>query len=277
MQTGALALCTNMDRQSIIVASVRGSMPQPYHIQLVTIGLNGAITSQKWLNTPDSFNVYRPQRMIGVNDGFIITGQYAPLDTTMPQYFFSLQPFTLKIDLSGNLVWNNNVDDGMSKLGEDICPGPGNTVIVANDACNGDNCQILASSRGNIIYRPIIGVSFDFLDVGTGVLSKTINYISNNYMASPYITYLPGNGYITVVTDNFEDYAPKIRLTKTDDKMNEIWQHKMNIPYPARPFGVLSTDDQGYIIFASVQTFGDTRNDIAVIKIDANGEIKPAY
>jgi|GEM_PF-6194917 len=281
----AVSLCAAQDGNSIAVASSWGAgiqPKQPYHIRIINLALNGALNSIREIITPedDSF-AYWTQKICAVNNGFVITGSVYLYDTASSPYLLSYSLpgtpgyFVLKTDVQGNLVWNYNKPGdpagAVTNGGEDICTAGGNTIIVARDS------SMLVwnyNYRGNYMILPQGTIAFDLFDAGTGALRRTVAFPAENASVLPYITRTTDNHYLIAATSNYTQAYPwQVFLLKTDENLNPLWQRTLDIPYPAQAFGALETDEGSYLVFANIQTFGNERIDIAVIRTDTNGDI----
>jgi hypothetical protein len=270
--TGSLALCTAGDG-SIEVATVWGVPDSQFNINLINVSLAGQVNSIKQIDNGDEDSIYTPQRIVAAGNDFIITGPLRVVDTSG---YNSFGTFTLRTANTGSTLWQyTTIGSGSYKLGEDICVGSGSSIIVANDSEN-DSANYNGGNetyRGNELLIPLYTISFDFFDASSGNLTKTMVYPTENVSWMPFISSTSDNGCMIVATNNISFYQWHVMMMKTDGAGNQQWQQTINIPYPARAFGAIQTDDGGYMVFATVQTFGSNTNSIAFIKTDANGKL----
>ncbi len=220
-------------------------------VYLIKIDANG---NQEWSKTfggkGNDFGYSVQQTKDG---GYIILGSTESFGAEQ----FDL--YLIKIDANGNQEWYKTIGSFYNDFGYSVQQTKdGGYIIAGYTSFYGTNYYddniylIKTDGKGNKQWSRIFGGS-DW-NYGYSVKeTKDGGYIIVGY-TSPY-----GTG------------GSDIYLIKTDENGNEEWSKKFGGAYDDRGYSVCQTEDGGYIIVGSTDSYGAGKRDIYLIKTDAKG------
>ncbi|GEM_PF-5583447 len=243
-----ISVVENNDGDLMVGGYSNSSGSGGYDIWLVLFDATGNI---KWQKSYGSTNDDKLFAMKPLSDGFIIAGSYnASCPTCSAIWVF-------KIDKNGDFVWQKQVggnnDSGaynldISVLGEVLIAGAINTGC---QTCY-DALYIRLDKDGNRILSKQIGYS-DNIERGYGIVRTSDDGVI-----------LAGEVPITgSVLDVF--------LMKFDKSGGVIWQRTYGGPENQKPYQIISTTDNNYLLLAETMFYGKGQYDCLLIKTDALG------
>ncbi len=268
---------------------------------------NGNEEWSKYFNNPDegtgAISILQTE-----DGGYMFTGAIGGV-------FFEEDPFNLwlmKIDGIGNEVWNQNFGlDNCQDLGSSISETIDGGFIITGytesfGAGNKDVWLIKTDSYGNEVWNRTFGGSdYDYgwsvvqtqdggfvitgstesfgagySDVwliktdgyGYEMWNKTFGGSNDDYGRSVVHTQ-DGGFIITGSTESFGAGYLDVWLIKTDSFGNEEWNKTFGGTDNDRGSSVSQTDEGGYIITGSTNSFGAGESDVWLIKTDSEGNV----
>lgn len=214
----------------------------------------------------------------------------------------------LKIDPSGNLIWQKTYGGSGNDYGKDIISTTdGNYAIVGSSnsgSSSHDANLIKIDPAGTVIWSKLIGGSANDYghsvkqcsDGGYILLGHTFSFGTNG---DAYLVKTDSNGdpvwtknfggsqfdegaYITVNSDNSFTFLIRdsssagqeidIRIVKTDATGNTIWSKIYGGTKKDTPKMIQPTSDGGYIVAAISRSFGWINPDMWIIKFNSVGD-----
>lgn len=262
-----------------------------------------AVGNQVWTKTYGGAKPDFPYHLLATNDGnyFLIgySQSYGGGDADV---------FLLKVDPSGNMVWQKTYGGFGNDFGQDIIStNDGNYVIVgwSNSGTSSTDANLIKiDPSGNVIWNKLIGGSAG--DYGHSVkqcsdgdyivLGHTFSYGTNG---DAYLIKTDGNGdvawtknfggagfdegsYIVINGDNSFTFLVRdsssagkdidVRIIKTDASGNEIFSKSYGGSQKDTPKMIQPTSDGGYIGAAISRSFGWINPDMWIMKFNSNGD-----
>jgi hypothetical protein len=171
----------------------------------------------------------------------------------------SADVYLIKIDASGNLIWQRTFGGSSDDFGlfvQQTSDG-GNVISGATNsygAGNEDVYLIKTDASGNLIWQHTFGGSSD--DGGYGVQQTS----DDGYIIAGY-------------TFSYAGDPGDVYLIKTDVSGNLIWQRTFGGSFSDYGSGVQQTSDGGYIITGYTYSYVGDPADVYLIKTDASGNL----
>jgi len=183
--------------------------------------------------------------------GYIITGYTGSYGSG------SLDVWLIKTDANGNETWNQTFGGYSSDIGSSVQQTiDGGYIIVGNTYSfgTGDTDIWLIKTNSN----------------GSEMWNQTFGGVQSDY-ASTVLQTTDGGYIIAGSTDNFGSGDRDVWLIKTDNFGNETWNQTFGGTLSDAANSLVKTEDDGYIIAGSTESFGAGASDIWLIKTDING------
>lgn len=183
--------------------------------------------------------------------GFIISG------VTKSYGYGEEDIWIIKTNASGLIDWNVNFGEGQNDRGAQILQtDEGGYIIIGEkyniDFENSDLWLLKINSQGELSWEKTLGSTGD--DRGYD--------IKNNR----------SGGYLLLgSTNSFGNGGSDIWLINTDSEGNEIWSKTYGSSNNEYGRSIIDSDDGGYLIFATSESFGNDNTGLHNIKIDSTG------
>jgi len=200
----------------------------------------------------------------------------------------------IKVDRNGNEDWNNTFGGQNSDVGFSVMQTMDGGYIIAGHtysygAGGSDVWLIKVDEEGNEEWNRTFGESGNdgasevqqtadggYVIVGGSWLYKThvdgdLQWKQLIYDANFSVVQTGDGGYIVTGYRYNELGNTDVRLLKTDEKGNEVWNRTFGGNRNDRGLSVKHTMDGGYIIAGTTESFSAGESDVWLIKTDANG------
>jgi hypothetical protein len=184
------------------------------------------------------------------DNGYIITGSITPAMGSFPDIWL------LKTDENGDTLWTKTFNQSGNEVG---------------------NCVQQTTDDGYIItgYTKPTGINYRVWLIKTdedGNATWTRSYGGTDNDQGNWVQQTNDTGYIiTGSTKSFGD-SNQVYLIKTDDLGDTMWTKTYGGTRNEIGYSVQQTNDNGYIITGSTNSFGAGNYDIYLIKTDENGD-----
>jgi hypothetical protein len=216
----------------------------------------------------------------------------------------------MKIDTAGNLLWTKTYGGNGNDMGRDvIATSDGNYMIVGSSNSPGladQNANLIKiDPAGTVLWSKLFGGSAN--DYGNGVrqtsdggfimIGQTFSFSSpggDAYLVKMdvngdttwtkrfggaysdegnYITVNPDGSYVFLVRDSSSAGRDiDVRIIKTDNAGNEIWNKVYGGNLKDTPKMIQPTMDGGYIVGAISRSFGWMNPDMWILKLTTTGD-----
>jgi len=212
--------------------------------------------NQQWCKTFGGFNFDTALSIESCTDGgFILAGRTESFNSG----YYEL--YVVKTDANGNFQWHKNFGAANYEniCGEEIKQTSDGGYIITGLITSqtfpsaADLCLMKINSSGSLVLfkKKFGGPDFDW---GTSVQPTT------------------DGGFIAAgSTNSYGAGNYDIFLVKTDSAGNKLWQRTFGASGYDYGESVLQTDDGGFVIAGSSNSFGAGDSDIYIVKTDSNG------
>jgi len=187
-------------------------------------------------------------------------GGYAIAGTTFSFGAGGEDVYVVKLDANGNLQWTKTIGgkdaDGGSSL---IQTSDGGYVIAGTTfsfgAGGGDIYVVKLDANGNLQWTKTIGGPGD--EAGASLIQTS-----------------DGGYAIAGTTFSFGAGGRDIYVVKLDANGNLQWTKTIGGPESEEGYSLIQTSDGGYVIAGSTNSFSAGKDDVYVVKLDANGNLQ---
>lgn len=249
-----LAVCHTNDGGFLLAGTTRSYGAGSDDMYVIRLSEKGTTL---WAKTYGWIHKDAIRSIISVENGFILAGDvwdygYAGLDV-----------YAMKIDNSGNVLWDQLYGTHSREVGFKVIPSNNNGYFLLGHARGyepmGDLLLIHIDHEGNEIWRNHYGSEYD--DYGFDLIQESNGDV--------LMTGSKG-GFFDDVHGNFKNHDADIYLIKTDANGNEVWQKTYG--GNQHDFGqkITPMEDGGYFIFGSSQSGSHGSFDMILIKTDDN-------
>ncbi len=195
-----------------------------------------------------------------LDGGYIIAGSVHYWTVVYPDYYRTIRShiYLFRTDGTGQLLWqktymNSGDEDAFSVL-PTVDGGFILTGFTTSFGAGGDVYLMKTDGWGNMLWQKTFGGSGS--DVGRSLQPA------------------PDGGYIIVgETSSFGAGNADIYLIRTDGFGNLLWQNAYGGPDSDQARSVQPTPDGGFIIAGTTQSVATSNSDIALLKVDQNGNL----
>jgi len=186
---------------------------------------------------------------------YVLTGVYSNPSTG------KMDVLLIKIDTSGNIIWNKKIGGPEDDLGSSIdATTDGGFIVSGYTASYGnggrDAMLIKLDASGNIQWLKTFGTSHN------DSFSDVIRTSNDEFIATGYI-----NEYFSL-----QFIYNNIFILKTDQNGNLIWQTQFGGPTDDLGLKVIPTNPNGYLILGVTSSFAP-RSKIYLIKVNEEGKL----
>ena len=235
----------------IITGGSHSFDPNSMDLWVIKLDSNGYF---EWENSFGDWNMDRGYDIIQNNDGYIICGSTASYGAG------SFDAWVIKIDNSGNEIWSQTYGGIEADFAHSIIEtSEGNFIFFGSSASYGagsnDVWLVKLDSTGNMLWEQTFGGN------GTDETFSGQQTSDGGYIMAGY-------------TNSFGAGQLDVYLIKTDLNGNLEWSQTFGGVGNDETFSVCETDDNGFIIAGSTQSFGLGSYDYWVIKTDNSGNIE---
>lgn len=244
----AVSVIENQDHDYLVGGYSNSFGMGGYDIWLVLLDATGNI---KWQKSYGGVNDDKLFAMKPVTDGFVIAGTYNASCATCSAIW------VFKIDKNGDFVWQRQFgstnDSGAFNL--DIT-GNGDILVAGalNTGCQTcyDAIYMRLDSNGNRLLAKQIGAQ-DNIERGYAIVATS------------------DNGAIVAGEVPVTGSGLDIFLMKFDSNGNVSWQRTYGGSDNQKPYQVIKTIDNGYLLLAETAFYGSGQYDCLLIKMDSSG------
>lgn len=197
-------------------------------------------------------NNYSGNSVQETSDGYIIAGRTVtiPVGTTD-----SSDVYVMKIDFTGNLIWEKTFGGTKHDAGAKIRSTADNNFIIAGETESftswDDVYLIKIDGLGNLLWEK-------YFDLGSREVGTSVDLTSDG-------------GFIISGLSNAFNGGDCI-LVKTDQDGNMLWQKNYGGLVGDVAYSVQQTADGGYIAAGYTFSFGNGQEDIYLFKVNAAGD-----
>ncbi len=247
-----LAVCQTNDGGFLLTGTTRSYGAGSDNIYLIRLDKNGTTL---WTKTYGWIHKDAIRSIIPVDNGFILTGD------VWDYGFAGLDVYVMKIDNSGNVIWDQLYGTHSREVGFKIIPSIHDGFLILGHSRDyepmGDLLLINVDQDGNEIWRNSYGSQFD--DYGFDLIQNNEGEIL-----------LAGSkgSFFDDVHGNFRNNDADIYLIKTDENGNEIWQKTFGGDQHDFGQALIASEDVGYYLFGSSQSSSHGSFDMILIKTD---------
>ena len=173
--------------------------------------------------------------------------------------YTGLGVYVVKLDANGNLQWTKTISP-------EFAASKGYSLIQTSDGgyaiagtTKSDVYVVKLDANGNLQWTKTIGETYG--EVGRSIIQTSDGgYAIAGYIEGiTYITY-PSSGDVYVV--------------KLDANGNLQWTKAIGGPKIEEGYSIIQTSDGGYAIAGYTTSFGEGREDVYVVKLDAKGNLQ---
>ena len=173
--------------------------------------------------------------------------------------YTGLGVYVVKLDANGNLQWTKTISP-------EFAASKGYSLIQTSDGgyaiagtTKSDVYVVKLDANGNLQWTKTIGETYG--EVGRSIIQTSEGgYAIAGYIEGiTYITY-PSSGDVYVV--------------KLDANGNLQWTKAIGGPKIEEGYSIIQTSDGGYAIAGYTTSFGEGREDVYVVKLDAKGNLQ---
>jgi len=235
-----------------------------YDFWIVKLDDNGDITWQKRYLDIDWIHTHSIQQTL--DGGYIVTGELWNfyLEPNPPNRFDS-DIFVLKLNSSGDIIWNKFYDNGSWEYANSIQQTSDGGFIVAGETGDSDANTTLIFKLAN-----------------NGDISWQKNYAGSDFYYTNAIHQtdddgdsVSDDGYIVVgsTSTDYLDDDHDILVLKVNSSGNIMWQKTYGGSNNERAGSIIQTSDGGYVIGGLTGAYGAGNSGMLILKISSNGNI----
>jgi len=187
-------------------------------------------------------------------------GGYAIAGATTSFGAGELDVYLVKLDANGNLQWTKTIGGPEIEEGNSLLQTSNGGYVIAGytasfGAGKADVYVVKLDANGNLQWTKTIGGKDE--DVGTSLIQTS------------------DSGYaIAGVTKSFGAGKADVYVVKLDANGNLQWTKTIGGENDDRGFSLIQTSDGGYAIAGETESFGAGKDDVYVVKLDANGNLQ---
>ncbi|MBA3664160.1 MAG: T9SS type A sorting domain-containing protein [Bacteroidetes bacterium] len=241
---------------------------------------------------------------------------YSMVETSDGNYFITgytqsfgggdLDVYLIKIDPSGNLLWQKDIGSFTNEEGREIIKTSDGNYVICGSSNLGPNSQAMLMKidlAGNVLWTKkygganqefgnsakecsdggfiLTGQTFSSGQNGDTYLVRT-DVNGDTLWTKTYGTALADEGvcvvnnsdgsYTFVVRDSTASRDVDVRVIKTDASGNLLWNKVYSGTLKDTPKSICSTADGGYMIGAISRSFGWINPDMWLLKLDGGGD-----
>lgn len=230
-----------------ILSGYAGVIGEDTKMWLLRISNSGSLT---WSKHYSDFGVNYAYSIKPTSDGNFLVCGLSNVVTGDDNSFF------LKVDNSGNLIWNKFIG------------GQDNDQFWKMEMIN-SNTALAIGCTGSYGFGNADIYMVAMRDDGTVLWKKVIGKIWNDW-GNDIIKSSDGNILITGFTDTSPNVNYNLYLIKCDSLGNPIWGKYYDAPNYDRAYNVVETSDGGFLLCGETSSFFGSRN-VILLKVDANG------
>ncbi len=245
-------LCKTNDGGFLLVGTTRSFGAGSEDIYVIKLNENG---KEIWHRTYGWLHSDVIRSVIAIDDGYILLGN-------VWDYGFARQDvYLMKIDLYGNVIWEQFYGTHYRELGFKVIPAENNGYYLLGYSRGfeprGDLFFIKTDQDGNAVWDNTYGSEYD--DYGFDMLQvndRDIVMIGSK------------GGFYDDVHANYKNHDADIYLIRTNKNGMEQWEKTFG--GTGHDFGqaICPADDGGYFLFGSSQSSGAGSFDMLLIKTD---------
>jgi len=295
------AIIENTDGDFVVAGDSKLSEFDDWHILFIKINNQGEkIWSKTYGHNPDNHS-----RSVGqtADGGYIIAGFTKFPGSVIPNMYI------IKTDANGDTLWTRTYSGGVNGcVAYDILTTMDNGYVMLGTTCDENDEDIYlvkVDSLGQILWRKTYGgeerdwcwsiqscVDGGYIVAGTtasfgnktdddvwllrlnssGDTLWTRRYGGQDWDHGMAVTQTVDSGYIVVgQTNSFCKGGPDAWVLKTNDHGDTLWTKTYGGNGNDEIRAIKQTEDHGFIVVGSTDSFGKGATDIYVIKIDARG------
>ncbi|PMQ02381.1 MAG: hypothetical protein CBR30_01695 [Dictyoglomus sp. NZ13-RE01] len=166
--------------------------------------------------------------------------------------------YILKLDENGNLLWQKTFGGSSDDEANSIQQTSDGGYIVAgytySFGAGGDVYILKLDADGNLVWKKTFGGSSD--DEANSIQQTS----DGGYIVAGY-------------TSSFGAGGRDVYILKLDANGNLVWQKTFGGSGWDEAYSIQQTSDSGYIVAGYTESFGDSDEDVYILKIDENGEL----
>lgn len=258
-----LAVCLTNDGGYMLAGSTRSFGAGSSDIYIVKLDKKG---NTIWSRSYGWIHKDIIRSVIPVNNGYILAGD------VWDYGFARLDMYMMKIDNSGNIIWDQLYGSHSRELGfKAIQSNDGGFFMLGytrDEDPVGDLWLVKTDAGGNLSWSMNYGSSYD--DYGFDLVQEN---------SGDVIMIGSKGGFFDDIHANFKNSNADLYLIKTDGYGNEVW--KKTFGGNEHDFGqsIVQANESGLYLFGSSQSGGKGSFDMMLIKTDlnANEEWKKFY
>jgi hypothetical protein len=221
-------------------------------VYVVKLDANGNLQWTKTIGGPASEGGYS---LIQTSDG-----GYAIAGFTFSFGAGGADVYVVKLDANGNLQWTKTIggpehEEGRSLIQTSDGGYAITGYITSFGAGEADVYVIKLDANGNLQWTKTIGGPGD--EIGYSLIQTS-----------------DGGYAITGFTRSFGAGRDDVYVVKLDANGNLQWTKTIGGPEPEEGYSLIQTSDGGYAITGFTRSFGAGRDDVYVVKLDANGNLQ---
>ena len=188
-----------------------------------------------------------------IDGGYIIVGSTVSYPSAS-----EWDVWLLKIDESGNEIWNQTYGGSSTDIGRSVIQSCDSGFILAGEtysfgAGNNDFWVVKTDVNGNEIWNQTYGSN---LRERAYAIKQTND---NGYILSGY-TQIPGSYF-------------EFWIVKINENGDEIWNQAYGGDDEDRAYSVIQTSDYGYLVAGSTNSYGSGQHDFWLVRLDSENTI----
>jgi len=220
-----------------------------YDVYIAKVSLTGDLLWNVTHSDPSLSEDDAAYQVIETSDGYLITGKICSVDGIGDDVLL------LKLDKNGNKLWSKHYGGNAWDWGNDLLLELDNSILVA-----GTTQEFFSSPYDVYLLK---------FDSNGNQLWRKKHKISGNQYTSSIIK--EANSYFILgKTTDLTNANSNIFLLKTDSTGHEVWYKEYGGPEKETASQITRLGDD-YLIVGTTNSYGAGRNDVFIVKIDANG------